>query len=297
MNQQIIIKIIYLTVLLTGLFSLVYQSIWQRYLTFIVGSDSGASTLILTLFLSVLSIGYWVSGYKSKNIKGREIYYYRLVEVLIGAWALLFPWLFKASFTLLSLDFGHLLLNDLLISLLLIAPPAILMGVTLPFLTQGLSYNFKTASKTNARVYAINTIGACFGALLAGFLLLENLGLSFTSYLLGGINILFGFLMLYLSKITQIHNPAKETGAVKPVLDNSKQAVNKTFVLFVAACSGYLLIALESYFIRLFSIITDGSNHAYPTVVGAFIAAVGLGAGLAQYFGIMSSRTKFNFSF
>ena len=73
MPQQIIIKIIYFTVLLTGLFSLVYQSIWQRYLTFIVGSDSGASTLILTLFLSALSVGYWVSGHKSQNIEGVNV--------------------------------------------------------------------------------------------------------------------------------------------------------------------------------------------------------------------------------
>lgn len=106
------IRIVYLTVFLTGLFSLVYQTVWQRYLTFLVGADSRSSVLTLTVFLTALSIGYYLAGKYSHKIKSKEIYFYGIVEFIIGLWGLIFPWLFKFSFLLIESGFIDNILGD-----------------------------------------------------------------------------------------------------------------------------------------------------------------------------------------
>lgn len=280
--NKVQLRVVYLTVFLTGLFSLVYQTVWQRYLTFLVGADSRSSVLTLTVFLTALSIGYYLAGKFSTKIKHKELYYYGVVEFVIGLWGVLFPWLFKLSFTLVESGVIDKLSGDLVLSVLLTALPAVLMGTTLPFLTQGLSRSFHSSSKTHATIYAVNTIGACFGALLTGFWLIELMGLATSMVVIGVVNMAFGLLMIGVNKkFNQAKNSgsklqsdmSEDTKVINTVIDTNKWAV-----LSVAACSGYLLIAIESYFIRLFSVATDGSIYAYPTVVTAFIAAVGIGA-------------------
>jgi spermidine synthase len=273
-------KLVYLTVFATGLFSLVYQIVWQRYLTYLVGADSLSSVITLTVFLTALSFGYWLAGKFSNKIKSKEIFYYGLVEFIIGFWAIIFPWLFEVSLSLVTTGYFHGLFGDVLLAVLLTAIPATLMGTTLPFLTQGLSQSFEASSRTHAFVYAVNTIGACIGTLLAGFVLVQQIGLAATIYIVGGLNIGFGVFMIYQSRYSsQVSRSDPNQDVVQAASKNFK--VNKFPLLAVAACSGYLLIAIESYFIRLYSIATDGSNHAYPAVVTAFIAAVGIGAALS----------------
>ena len=96
------LKWVYLTVFATGLFSLVYQIAWQRYLTFLVGADSRSSVLILTVFLTALSVGYWLAGIYSERIKSHEIRFYGWVEILIGLWAVMFPFLFHYLYISIS---------------------------------------------------------------------------------------------------------------------------------------------------------------------------------------------------
>ncbi|MBL4661568.1 MAG: fused MFS/spermidine synthase [Alcanivoracaceae bacterium] len=245
--------------------------------------------LTLTVFLTSLSIGYYLAGRSAGRIKGQELFYYGVIEFLIGLWAVLFPMLFKFSFSLVAAGLIDNIFGDVLLAIFLTAIPAILMGTTLPYLTQGLSQSFKSSSKTHASTYAINTIGACFGTLLAGFMLIQLIGLASSLHLIGAINMGFGLLMVYIfyasnRKVMADGGALNNTVKKVPVKTDyfANVPVAKTVpILVVAACSGYLLIALESYFIRLFSIATDGSIYAYPTVVTAFIAAVGIGAALS----------------
>jgi hypothetical protein len=53
---------VHLAVFLTGCTALVYEVIWQRYLSRITGNEVLATSLILGLFLAGLSAGYAISG-------------------------------------------------------------------------------------------------------------------------------------------------------------------------------------------------------------------------------------------
>ena len=93
------------------------------------------------------------------------------VEAAIGVYALLFPWLFRAAQQVsLWLPTGGGLLAfsaDVTLAAALIGPPAVLMGGTIPILTQALARSLEDATRLHALVYATNTAGAFVGALAA----------------------------------------------------------------------------------------------------------------------------------
>ncbi len=50
--------VIYVGTLLTGFTGLVYQVIWQKHLSTIVGSEARSTALVVAVFLSGLAAGY-----------------------------------------------------------------------------------------------------------------------------------------------------------------------------------------------------------------------------------------------
>ena len=83
-------------------------------------------------------------------------------------------------------------------AILALAPATILMGATLPTLTR---YLARDASLTGAfsRLYAANTIGAIVGTTLAGFVLIELLGLSGALAVGAGCSAVAGLAALWLA--------------------------------------------------------------------------------------------------
>ena len=89
---------------------------------------------------------------------------------------------------------------DVALTALLIGPPTVLMGGTIPLLTQGLSRSLEDASRLHALVYSFNTAGAFGGALCAGFFLVPWLGLRDSVLAMGCVNLVAGVCFLWLSR-------------------------------------------------------------------------------------------------
>ena len=65
-----------------------------------------------------------------------------------------------------------------LLAILALAPATVLMGATLPTLTRFLSTGQHGIGKAFQQLYAANTVGAIVGTAIAGFALIEILGLT-----------------------------------------------------------------------------------------------------------------------
>ena len=172
---------------LTGFSALVYEVTWQKYLATLLGSHSEATAAVLGIFLGGLAAGYalfgratrtWLARARARSAPPRLLLVYGFVEAAIGAYALLFPLLFGAAQALsLRLPLGSSGLGfglDVLLSALLIGPPAVLMGGTIPILTQALARDIQDATRVHALVYGFNTAGAF--ARRAGGRLLDRAG-------------------------------------------------------------------------------------------------------------------------
>src|SRR5262245_23885530 len=180
-----------LLTVLTGFSGLVYQVAWQKYLAILLGSHSEATAAVLAIFLGGLAAGYALFGRVTKQFVDRArargetprlLHLYGLVESGIGVYALLFPVLFSLA-QALSVRIPHFgegvsFSFDVFLTILLIAPPTILMGGTIPVLTQALSARLEEATRVHAWVYSFNTAGAFVGALAGAFVLIPWLGLD-----------------------------------------------------------------------------------------------------------------------
>ena len=75
---------------------------------------------------------------------------------------------------------------------LVVGPGAVLMGGTIPFLTQALPRDLSEATRIHAQVYAMNTLGAFAGAFAAGFWLVPALGLAGVLNAMAALNLVAG---------------------------------------------------------------------------------------------------------
>ena len=158
---------------LTGFSGLVYEVGWQKYLATLLGSHSEATATVLAIFLGGLSLGYELFGRATRRMVARAeesgspprlLLFYGAVEAGIGAYVVFFPtffeWIRALSYSFPHGGTGLGFAVDVALSAVLIGPPSVLMGGTIPVLTQALARSLADATRFHALVYAFNTLGA-----------------------------------------------------------------------------------------------------------------------------------------
>jgi len=266
--------------LLTGVSGLVYQVAWQKVLASLLGSHSEAVAAVLALFLGGLSVGYALFGRVSRRVVergGSLLLCYGLVESGIGVLALLFPWLF-AGIRALSLGLPDMspaigFALDVALAALLVLPPAVLMGGTIPLLTQGLSRDREDATRFHSAVYACNTAGAFVGALAAGFWLIPWLGLEASIRLMGLLNLFAGACFMLLRR--------HETPTPDDSVDSVELGVAPTGLALygvVALLAGFAMMSLQTTLNRIGALALGGSPFTFSMVVATFVLCIALGS-------------------
>jgi spermidine synthase len=269
------IHIAILTTLFTGATGLVYEVTWQRYLSNLLGSEARATSIIIGVFLSGLTIGYSLFGKVSKKISGAQaLTITGVVEVCIGIWALFFPSLFRIAYSQLGLiPYNAPVVVDAALATLAIGAPTVAMGATLPLLTQALSKNAINSKSVHATIYATNTFGAFGGAILAGFALIPAFGLPGTMYLGAAVNIVMGLVLLKLGPPeTGTADKSQDTESS----DNASDSISSE--LSIAFIAGFCSIGLQTALMRVLALSAGGSEYTFAMVVGAFILLLALGA-------------------
>ncbi len=271
---------------LTGFSGLVYEVTWQKYLATLLGSHSEATAAVLGLFLGGLALGYSLFGEVTRRLAARAqsqgraaplLIVYGAIEASIGVFALVFPLLFGAvqalSFLIPHGSAGLGFALDVALSALLVLPPAVLMGGTIPILTQALARSLDDATRFHALVYAFNTAGAFAGALAAGYWLVPSLGLVGVLVAMGVVNLVAGGVFLALGwwrPPTALRTlPAAET--VGHVAGYAGFAA-------VAGLTGFAMMTLQSVLIRLGGLTLGSSQFTFSMVVAVFVLCIALGS-------------------
>ena len=83
---------------LSGLTGLIYEVLWTRMIVKIIGSAPFAISIILTIFMGGLGLGSYLAGRTIDRIKEpiRLVRVYGILELVIGAYALVIPVLLMA---------------------------------------------------------------------------------------------------------------------------------------------------------------------------------------------------------
>ena len=177
----------------SGFTALVYQLIWTRLLGFSFGTSTEAVSTVLAVFFAGLAIGNLLAARLQARIR-HPLRAYALLELLVGGFALLsLPLLQRLHgvYALLGVpqSAAGLAVSHVVLSALVLLPPTIAMGATLPVVARGLIDCDESRGRWSAILYAANTLGAVLGAHLCGFWLIPELGLSRSVLVAGALNL------------------------------------------------------------------------------------------------------------
>ena len=129
--------------ILSGAAGLIYESVWARYISLLVGHSAYAQVIVLVIFLGGMAIGSLLVGKWSDRIRS-PLLWYAIVEAVIALIAVVFHPTFVAT-TGFAYDHilprlsagGSVTAATWTLAALLILPQSILLGATFPLMTAG----------------------------------------------------------------------------------------------------------------------------------------------------------------
>ncbi len=256
---------------LSGATALVYEVVWSKYLSLMFGSTVHAQTVVLAAFMGGLSLGNGLIGARSDSAKN-PLRVYGILELLVGFFAFFFQEIYKAAdslFILVGTHFptpGPLLFLKLMVSVILLLPPTILMGGTLPLVAAWLEKKDPEAERKSARFYAVNSLGAVLGAGFGGFFLIQFVGLIVTLQMMGSVNMLVGLAAILIAKRQEQINqePAiarHEKATISPAVTGIPWALTVSLVV----ASGAASMGLEILAARSLSLISEHRSRHFQS--------------------------------
>lgn len=191
---------------LSGAAALIYEVASTQALTYFFNSSSYSVATAIVSFLLGLALGSFIVSKRLPNIKhpirllivmqiSAGIYalfvlpqYYQIVSVL----SFFYDFAPDSAFILLALKF--------FIGTIFLLFPTIMLGASFPLASALVIKDIKTAGGAVGRLYSWDLIGAVFGALVSGFILLPKFGLTIAFATGAVLNMLAGLLLCDIKK-------------------------------------------------------------------------------------------------
>jgi spermidine synthase len=274
---------------LSGFACLVYQILWMRQLGLLFGNTAQAAALTLAVFFAGLTTGSWFWGRRCQNLAKplRACGWLELGIAACGAAIIAAPGVIHHLYPLIYQRHGQgaaLMVFKLLWTWLMVFPPAVLMGGTLPVIGQAVIRHASTFGSTTARLYAVNTLGAASGAFAAAFVFIPLLGIRLTCGAAMLASLLAGLLAFRLAggklAVEAGTNPVRQSHDEHPP---EAVPLSRAAIRWLAWFSGFNLLALEVIWTRMLAQVHENSVYGFSTVLIVVLACLALGAWLASW--------------
>lgn len=276
---------------LSGFCGLAYELIWVRMLSLSFGSTTLSFSTVIAVFLGGLALGSWLCG-RSKRALANPVRTYAILEIATGVIGLaLYPVLRALPEAFSYVDPGVAATGAFvrgLTACLVLAPPTLLMGATLPVACAACIRDDATLGTSTATIYGLNTLGACLGAYGITFVLLPTLGTAGSIAVIAVLNLLVGGVTLAFERAgvdfdaTRQHPAPAVERPIQP-LPNDASVRNLTTVLSFLA--GFSAITAQVVWARAFSSFLEGTLYGVGSVLVAVLVGVGTGS-------LVVSRTR-----
>nr|WP_256122354.1 fused MFS/spermidine synthase [Pseudomonas putida] len=169
--------------------ALIYQVLWVKQLSLVVGVEVYAITAGISAFFAGLAMGGLLFGRWADRLR-HPVRLYAGLELAVALLAVAATLGLAQSAALFARLEANVGLLAWLLPLSLVGLPAFLMGGTLPVLVRALTPSDAQTGEAGGRLYAANTAGAICGTLLAAFVLLPLLGVTGAACVAGALNLL-----------------------------------------------------------------------------------------------------------
>jgi spermidine synthase len=272
-NQGLFLVLVFLS----GFCALTYQVVWERTLKYCYGGDDISSAVIVSVFMLGLGLG----GFLFRKAGRNAMRTLAVVELAIGLFGLrsyemilglnrVVRALLRGPGQTAGPGYGAVLLGA---GTCLIVP-TVFMGATLPLMIESFVPKIAKNTKFIGRVYGLNTIGAFVGALIPP-LVLGTWGLPVTLRASSCLSLFVGFVLLVFPRRP---SEGESSGARSSVAGHSFWTAWDLRLLGFAFVSGFVALAFEILFFRIYGIVQGFSAYTFPVVVSAYLLSMGLGS-------------------
>ena len=266
---------------LSGATGLIYELLWVRVLYQTFGSTIQSVTTVVAAYMGGLGLGAWLFG-RLADRRARPAALYGWLEVTIGVFGICSPLVLGLAHRLYlgvagaeGLGMGASVALRFGLAALVLLIPTTLMGGTLPVLTRAFMGDDRARLRPSlGRLYGLNTLGAVAGTALAGFFLIEFVGVRASLWLTAAINLAIGGMALWLGRDQTSADPRRQPGEQQiPPPD-----LLRTLALTLLAVTAFASLLDEIAWTRVLVMIVGGSTYAFTLILLVFLLGIGIGS-------------------
>ena len=266
-------RLLFTAIFISGASALVYQLIWVRLLGLVFGVSSFAVATVVAVFLLGLGLGSYFFGRWSERARDPlRIYLYvelgiavtSLIAYLVIETMPVYRYLYEYAYN--NLGFYGLSVARLLLSVLVLLPPVFLIGGTMPLLAKYFLRDPASLGSSFSKIYYLNTLGACAGALLTGFVFVRYFGVIGTLMIAVGGNLLVALIIALSKRGTGA--PRSATGEQSPY----------SYMLIFLFLTGFISLGYEMLWVRILSTYGLSTSQAFALILAGFLLGFSVGA-------------------
>lgn len=257
----------------SGIAALIYQVIWVRQLSLIVGIDVYAVALVVGAFFAGLGTGSYLLGLRADR-SAQPLRLYALLELGCALGGVLTTFALAhgaASFVRIEAVAGPI---AWLLPFLAIGLPALLMGGTLPVLLRACAPAADRIGAAGGRLYALNTCGAVLGALLVTFLLIPRLGVFNAALCAAALNLVLAL----LASTLRLQKLPDAIVLRAPIATSAPVARNRALIIY--AIAGGIALGYEVVWSQAAIQFMSTRSFAFTIVLATYLCGLMLGSAL-----------------
>ncbi|MFT4929188.1 MAG: spermidine synthase [Phenylobacterium sp.] len=272
---------------LSGFSALIFETLWFRTASVVLGSSIYSAAAVLMAFMAGLGIGNILMALRGDSVT-QPLKTYIVIEVIIGLSGVFAIWFLPVISPLMAKGLSHFTSHEGLLNLsrfitafLVLLLPSTAMGMTIPVLQKFLHHHNQHFSRSLGILYGFNTLGAVSGALVAEFGLIAVFGISGSGWVACVINLLLVLMVLRAFSLDQQAALIEKSGGGIGQLLALKTALIPPFL------AGFILLALEVVWFRYMLLTRSGTSAIFALMLAIVLVGIGVG-------GLISSRIPLN---
>jgi len=256
---------------LSGLTALAYEVLWARMLSQQFGVSIFGVVVTVVAFMAGLGAGSWLG--ERRRGRASPLFIFGLLEAGVAAYALCLPWLLRLLEQRLMGVAVHMELPAWyglqgMTALLVLFLPALALGLGFPMILQ----SARGMAMSVGRLYGLNTLGACAGALLP-LALLPSVGWTMSVRYVAVLGMVVAVSAVFTAKY---FGKTDETRTVK-----SHPPISFRDLLAYAGI-GAAALMLEIGWTRLYGMLLLRTEYVLAVILAVFLVGLALGSLLVR---------------
>lgn len=269
-----------LLLFLSGTSALIYQLLWIKQLSLIVGMDVHAITIAVSAFFAGLSIGAVVLG-RTADASRHPYKLYATVEIGVAALGIACTYALASSAPTFAKLEGAVGPLAWLMPFVMVALPAILMGGTVPVLVRAVASGRDQLSHVSGRLYGANTAGAIAGSLLTVFVLIPSCGVRGSSLVAAALSIVAALMALaiplsVLDTQQTVASPTNDSPGNWMTHPRRRRPSHLAIVLY--SICGCIALGYEVIWSQVIVQWTGTRSFAFAVALATYLTGIALGS-------------------